>query len=242
MSAVRKICVVTGSRAEYGLMYWLLKAIQADAELQLQLLVTGMHLSPEFGLTWQQIVADGFAIDRKVEMLLSSDSVVGICKSMGIGLIGIADALQELQPEILVVLGDRFEILVAVQAAMIQRIPIAHIHGGELTEGAVDDSIRHAISKMAHLHFTATEVYKHRVIQLGEQPHRVFNVGAPGLDNLYRQALLNRSELENALGFSFAKQNLLVTFHPVTLENNSSVEQFTQLFLLKLMPMLMDAV
>ncbi|WP_347988738.1 UDP-N-acetylglucosamine 2-epimerase [Methylomonas sp. AM2-LC] len=225
----RKICVVTGSRAEYGLLHWLLKAIQADTELQLQLLVTGMHLSSEFGLTWQQIVADGFEIDHKVEMLLSSDSVVGICKSMGVGLIGVADALQDLQPDILVVLGDRFEILVAAQAAMIQRIPIAHIHGGELTEGAVDDSIRHAISKMSHLHFTSTEGYKRRVIQLGEQPHRVFNVGAPGLDNIYRQPLLNRLELENALGFSFAKHNLLVTFHPVTLENNSSVEQFTQL-------------
>ncbi len=229
--AARKICVVTGSRAEYGLLYWLLKAIQEDTDLHLQLVVTGMHLSAEFGLTWQQIVSDGFTIDRKVEMLLSSDTSVGISKSMGVGLIGFADTLNELQPDLLVVLGDRFEIFVAVQAAMNQRLPIAHIHGGELSEGAVDDAIRHAISKMAHLHFTAAEVYRRRVIQLGEQPRYVFNVGSPGLDNVYRLSLLERTELENVLGFKFGKRNLLVTFHPVTLENATVSEQFGQLLL-----------
>lgn len=229
--AARKICVVTGSRAEYGLLYWLLKAIQEDTDLHLQLVVTGMHLSAEFGLTWQQIVSDGFTIDRKVEMLLSSDTSVGISKSMGVGLIGFADTLNELQPDLLVVLGDRFEIFVAVQAAMNQRLPIAHIHGGELSEGAVNDAIRHAISKMAHLHFTAAEVYRRRVIQLGEQPRYVFNVGSPGLDNVYRLSLLERTELENVLGFKFGKRNLLVTFHPVTLENATVSEQFGQLLL-----------
>ncbi len=227
----RKICVVTGSRAEYGLLYWLLKELQADTELELQLVVTGMHLSPEFGLTWQQIAADGFTISRKVEMLLSSDTPAGISKAMGLGLIGFADALAELEPDLLVVLGDRFEIFAAVQAAMNQRIPIAHIHGGELTEGAVDDAIRHAITKMSHLHFTSTEVYRQRVVQLGEQPDRVFNVGAPGLDNVYRLPLLGKEALEQVLGFKFGKRNLLVTFHPVTLESKTATQQFEQLLL-----------
>ncbi|OAI06606.1 UDP-N-acetylglucosamine 2-epimerase [Methylomonas methanica] len=225
----RKICVVTGSRAEYGLLYWLLKELQADTELELQLVVTGMHLSPEFGLTWQQIAADGFSISRKVEMLLSSDTPAGISKAMGLGLIGFADALADLEPDLLVVLGDRFEIFAAVQAAMNQRIPIAHIHGGELTEGAVDDAIRHAITKMSHLHFTSTEIYRQRVIQLGEQPSWVFNVGAPGLDNVYRLPLLDKEQLEQVLDFKFGAHNLLVTFHPVTLETATATEQFEQL-------------
>jgi GDP/UDP-N,N'-diacetylbacillosamine 2-epimerase (hydrolysing) len=225
----RKICVVTGSRAEYGLLYWLLKEIQTDPDLELQLIATGMHLSPEFGLTWQQIAADGFMISRKVEMLLSSDTPVGISKSMGLGLIGFADALADLKPDLLVVLGDRFEIFAVVQAALNQRLPIAHIHGGELTEGAVDDAIRHAITKMAHLHFTSTETYRQRVIQLGEQPDRVFNVGAPGLDNIYRLPLLEKEQMEQALDFKFGKRNLLVTFHPVTLETATATEQFAEL-------------
>ena len=225
----RKICVVTGSRAEYGLLYWLLREIQDDAELELQLVVTGMHLSPEFGLTWQQIADDGFVINRRVEMLLSSDTPVGVGKAMGLGLIGFADALNELQPDIVVVLGDRFEIFAATQAAMNLRIPIAHIHGGELTEGAVDDAIRHAISKLSHLHFTAAESYRQRVIQLGEQPDRVFNVGAIGLDNIYRLPLLDKQALEAAIDFKLGHRNLLVTFHPVTLEKASAEEQLTQL-------------
>lgn len=227
--AMRKICIVTGSRAEYGLLYWLLKEIQDDADLELQLVATGMHLSPEFGLTWKQIELDGFTIQRKVEMLLSSDTPVGIAKSIGLGVIGFADALDALQPDVLVVLGDRFEIFAACQAAMAHRIPIAHIHGGEITEGAIDDAIRHAISKMAHLHFTSTERYRQRVIQLGEQPQHVFNVGAPGLDNIAKLQLLDRQQLEQAIDFKLGKRNLLVTFHPVTLEKTTAVAQFEQL-------------
>lgn len=225
----RKICVVTGSRAEYGLLYWLMKEIQDDSALELQVIVTGMHLSPEFGLTWKQVEQDGFIIHRKVEMLLSSDTPVGISKSIGLGVIGFADALEYLQPDLLVVLGDRFEIFAACQAAMVHRIPIAHIHGGEITEGAVDDAIRHAITKMSHLHFTATESYRQRVIQLGEQPQRVFNAGAPGLDNIFRLQLLDKPQLEQAIGFKLGKRNLLVTFHPVTLENATAASQFGNL-------------
>ncbi|WP_427500930.1 UDP-N-acetylglucosamine 2-epimerase [Methylomonas sp. MED-D] len=227
--AARKICVVTGSRAEYGLLYWLLNEIQTDPDLTLQLVATGMHLSPEFGLTWRQIEADGFSIARKVEMLLSSDTPTGISKAMGLGLIGFADAFGELNPDIVVVLGDRFEIFAAAQAAMNLRIPIAHIHGGELSEGAVDDAIRHALTKLSHLHFTAAEVYRQRVIQLGEQPQRVFNVGAPGLDNIARLPLLDRAGLEQAIDFKLAERNLLATFHPATLEAETAAEQFQQL-------------
>jgi len=227
--ARRKICVVTGSRAEYGLLYWLMKEIQDDSALELQVIVTGMHLSPEFGLTWKQVEQDGFIIHRKVEMLLSSDTPVGISKSIGLGVIGFADALECLQPDVLVVLGDRFEIFAACQATMTHRIPIAHIHGGEITEGAVDDAIRHAITKMSHLHFTATESYRQRVIQLGEQPQRVFNAGAPGLDNIFRLQLLDKPQLEQAIGFKLGKRNLLVTFHPVTLENATAASQFGNL-------------
>jgi len=227
--ARRKICVVTGSRAEYGLLYWLMKEIQDDSALELQVIVTGMHLSPEFGLTWKQVEQDGFIIHRKVEMLLSSDTPVGISKSIGLGVIGFADALECLQPDVLVVLGDRFEIFAACQATMTHRIPIAHIHGGEITEGAVDDAIRHAITKMSHLHFTATESYRRRVIQLGEQPQRIFNVGAPGLDNIFRLQLLDKPQLEQAIGFKLGKRNLLVTFHPVTLENATAASQFGNL-------------
>lgn len=227
--AKRKVCVVTGSRAEYGLLYWLMKEIQSDSALELQVIVTGMHLSPEFGLTWKQIEQDGFIIDRKVEMLLSSDTPVGISKSIGLGVIGFGDALDYLQPDLLVVLGDRFEIFAAVQAAMTHRIPIAHIHGGEITEGAVDDAIRHAITKMSHLHFTATESYRQRVIQLGESPQCVFNSGAPGLDNIFRLKLLDKPQLEEAIDFKLGKRNLLVTFHPVTLEKATAATQFEHL-------------
>lgn len=214
---MRKICVVTGTRAEYGLLYWLMKEIQADGDLQLQLVVTGMHLSPEFGLTYKIIEQDGFVIDAKVEMLLSSDTPVGVAKSLGLGVIGFADVLERLQPDQLVVLGDRYEILAAVQAALAARIPVAHIHGGETTEGAIDESIRHAITKMSHVHFVAAEPYRARVIQLGEQPDRVFNVGAPGLDNIRRLQLLDRERLEEAIGFKLGTLNFLVTYHPATL-------------------------
>lgn len=225
----RRVCVVTGSRAEYGLLYWLMKEIQASPVLDLQLIVTGMHLSPEFGLTYQNIEADGFHIDARVEMLLSSDSPTGIAKSIGLGVIGFADAFERLKPDIVVVLGDRFEIFAAAQAALVARIPIAHLHGGETTEGAIDEAFRHAITKMAHLHFTATEEYRARVVQLGESPDRVFNVGAAGIDNINRLQLLDRADMERELGFKFGKKNLLVTFHPVTLENASAENQFREL-------------
>lgn len=225
----RKICIVTGSRSEYGLLYWLMRDIEHDPELCLQTIVTGMHLSPEFGLTWQHIQQDGFQIQQKVEMLLSSDTPIGNAKSLGLGVIGFTDALTQLEPDILVVLGDRFEIMAASQAAMMLRIPIAHIHGGEITEGAIDDAIRHAITKMAHLHFTATETYRKTVIQMGEAPERVFNVGAPGLDHLYRSTLLDKHQLEKDLKFTFGKRNALVTFHPATLSSTTSTEQFQQL-------------
>ena len=214
---MRKICVVTGTRAEYGLLYWLMKEIEADPGLQLQVIATGMHLSPEFGLTYRQIEADGFDIDAKVEMLLSSDSPVGIAKSIGLGVIGFADALAALRPDVMVVLGDRYEILAAAQAAMVARIPIAHIHGGETTEGAIDESIRHALTKLSQLHFVAAEPYRRRVLQLGEDPACVFNVGAPGVENLRRLQLMDPKALEDSLGFDLSSPLFLVTYHPATL-------------------------
>ena len=229
MTTKRKICVVTGTRAEYGLLYWLLKEIKAADDLQLQLAVTGMHLSPEFGLTYKQIEKDGFNIDYKVDMDLSSDSEIGICKSIGLGVAGFAEAYTELQPDLLVVLGDRFEMFSAVSAAMIYRIPVAHIHGGESTEGLIDESIRHSISKMSHLHFVAAEPYRQRVIQLGEQPDSVFLVGGLGIDNIKRLQLLDRAALEASLDFKLGPKNLLITFHPVTLETDTAASQVEEL-------------
>lgn len=212
----KRISVFTGTRAEYGLLYWLMKDIQASEKLTLQVIVSGMHLSPEFGETWRQVEADGFPVDAKVEMLLSSDTPVGVVKSMGLGAIGFADALDRLRPDILVVLGDRFEALAIVQAALIMRIPVAHLHGGELTEGAYDDAIRHAITKMASLHFTSTEAYRRRVMQMGEAPASVFNVGAVGLDHLLRTPAMDPEALSGSLGFVLCKPYFLVTYHPVT--------------------------
>ncbi|HJL78903.1 MAG TPA: UDP-N-acetylglucosamine 2-epimerase [Candidatus Marinimicrobia bacterium] len=225
----RTICIVTGSRAEYGLLYWLIKEIQEDSDFELQIIGTGMHLSPEFGLTYRQIEDDGFKIDKKIEMLLSSDTPVGISKSMGLGIIGFAEAYEELNPDIVVLLGDRFEIYSAVAAAMIARIPIAHLHGGETTEGAFDEAIRHSITKMSHLHFTSTEEYRKRVIQLGENPERVFNVGAIGIENIQKLPLLSQEDLESEIGFSLGQQCLLVTYHPVTLEQATAQMQFQNL-------------
>lgn len=225
----RKICVITGTRADYGLLRWVMQGIKDDSDLTLQVIATGMHLSPEFGLTYREIEQDGFQIDLKIEMLTSSDTSVGIAKSMGLGLIGFADALNELKPDLIVVLGDRFEIFAAVSAALVARIPVAHLHGGETTEGAFDESLRHSITKMSHLHFVAAEVYRQRVIQLGEQPERVFLVGGLGVDNIKRLTLLNRSELEASLGFKLAQKNLLVTFHPVTLETATASDQMAEL-------------
>lgn len=225
---MKKICVVTGTRAEYGLLYWLMKAIEQDLDLQLQVIVTGMHLSPEFGLTYKEVEKE-FKIDKKVEMLLSSDTSVGISKSMGLAQISLADAYEELQPDLVVLLGDRYEIFSAASAAMIARIPIAHLHGGETTEGAFDEAIRHSITKMSYWHFTAAEVYRQRVIQLGESPDRVFNVGGLGIENIKRLKLLSKSEFEESIGFNLAERNLLVTYHPVTLENHSASTQFQAL-------------
>jgi UDP-hydrolysing UDP-N-acetyl-D-glucosamine 2-epimerase len=229
MTDKRTICVVTGSRADYGLLYWLMREILADLDLQLQVIVTGMHLSPEFDLTYRAIEADGFVIDAKVEMLLSSDTPVGIAKSMGLGIIGFADALDRLRPDILVLLGDRYEILAAAEAALVARIPIAHIAGGDVTEGAFDEAIRHSITKMAHLHFVTNAASARRVRQLGENPESIFNVGSPGVDFIKRTKLFSRRELEDALDFQFKTRNLLVTFHPVTLETEPAQTQFQEL-------------
>jgi GDP/UDP-N,N'-diacetylbacillosamine 2-epimerase (hydrolysing) len=226
---IRKICVITGTRAEYGLLRWVMQGIKDDAELTLQIIATGMHLSPEFGLTYREIEKDGFRIDRKVEMLTSSDTSVGIAKSMGLGLIGFADALNDLKPDLIVVLGDRFEIFAAVSTALVARIPVAHLHGGETTEGAFDEAIRHSITKMSHLHFVAAEKYRQRVIQLGEQPDKVFLVGGLGIDNIKRLKLLERPALEASLDFKLGRKNLLITFHPVTLETATATDQMTEL-------------
>lgn len=225
----RKIAVVTGTRAEFGLLFWLIKEIQEDSNLELQLLVTGMHLSPEFGLTFRDIEEAGFPIAEKIEVLMSSDTPIGISKCIGLGTISFGETLSRLAPDIVVLLGDRFEIFSAATAAMIARIPIAHIHGGETTEGLIDEPIRHSITKMAHLHFTSTELYRKRIIQLGESPDRVFNTGAPGLDNIYKLSLLTREEFEKAINFKLGKLNFLITFHPVTLENNTAGIQFREL-------------
>jgi UDP-hydrolysing UDP-N-acetyl-D-glucosamine 2-epimerase len=213
----RKICIVTGSRAEYGLLFWLLKEVQSDEHLELQLVVTGAHLAPEFGLTADAIRADGFPVAATVEMLVASDSAVGVAKSIGLGIIGFADAFDRLRPDVVVVLGDRYEIFAAVQAAMTARIPIAHIHGGEITEGAIDEQIRHALTKLAHLHFVSAELHRRRVIQMGEGPDTVYLVGAPGLDNLVLLPLLDRSGTEAMLDMVLADPTFLVTYHPATL-------------------------
>ncbi len=225
----RKICVITGTRADYGLLRGVMQGIKNDVDLNLQIIATGMHLSPEFGLTFKAIEDDGFEIERKVEMLTSSDTPVGIAKSMGLGMIGFADAFNELKPDLIVVLGDRFEIFAAVSAALVARIPVAHLHGGETTEGAFDEAFRHSITKMSHMHFVAAAEYKQRVIQLGEQPEHVFLVGGLGIDNINNLTLLDRYALEADLGFKFGKKNLLITFHPVTLENASAATQMQEL-------------
>ncbi|PWK26173.1 UDP-N-acetylglucosamine 2-epimerase (non-hydrolysing)/GDP/UDP-N,N'-diacetylbacillosamine 2-epimerase (hydrolysing) [Arcicella aurantiaca] len=226
---MKKICVITGTRAEYGLLSPLMKAIQNDDAFCLQILATGMHLSPEFGLTYQQIENDGFEISEKVEMLLSSDTSVGIVKSTGLGMIGYADALNRLKPDWLVILGDRYEAFAVATAAFLMKIPIIHISGGDVTEGATDDALRHSISKMSYLHFATTEEYRKRVIQLGEAPERVFNVGGIGIDNIVKMTLLTHEALSESVNFDLSKPYFLVTFHPVTLESQSSESQFQAL-------------
>lgn len=226
---IKKVAVFTGTRAEYGLLYWLLHDIQCDPQLQLQLLVSGSHLSPEFGETYKQIEKDGFYIDEKIEILLSSDSAVGTAKSIGVGILGFSDALSRLSPDAVVILGDRFEALAAAQTAMILRIPIIHLHGGEITEGAYDDAIRHAITKLSYLHGTSTEAYRQRVIQLGEAPERVKNVGAIGLDHLKRAQFMDVAGLSKSLNFELNKPYFLVTYHPVTLGDEPPETSFQAL-------------
>ena len=225
----RKICVITGSRSEYGLLRSVMQEIKDSSDLTLQVIATGMHLSPDFGLTFQEIEADGFQINHKVETLIGDDSPLGIAESMSKGLIGCAKAFHELKPNLIVVLGDRYEIVVAVLAALVAKIPVAHIHGGELTVGAFDDALRHSITKMSHLHFVAAEEYKERVIQLGEDPEKVFLVGGLGVDNINKLELLSKSELEDSLNLTFQEKSLLITFHPVTLEDANSASQMKEL-------------
>lgn len=222
----KTIAVLTATRAEYGLLQPIIRKLCDDDEFDARLVVTGAHLSPEFGLTYKEIIADGIVIDRKIEILLSSDSPVGISKSMGLAIISFAEYFEETSPDALMVLGDRYETLAVCCAAMNQQIPIIHLHGGETTEGAVDEAIRHSITKMSYLHFTATEEYRKRVIQLGEDPSRVFNVGAMGVENALNMPLLSKEELEQSIDFELDRKYAVVTFHPVTLDGNSAEQQF----------------
>lgn len=226
---MRKICVVTGTRAEYGLMSRLMRLIDESADTQLQIIATNMHLSPKYGNTYQEIERDGFRIDKKIPILedgkdTAKDTVISMSKALA----GFAEAYDELKPDMIVVLGDRYEILAATTAALIQRIPIAHIHGGEITEGAYDDAIRHSITKMSHLHFPSTEEYRKRIIQLGEQPDRVFYVGALGVENIKKFPLLQKEEIEELVNFKLNEKTILVTYHPVTLGNHTAEQDITE--------------
>lgn len=225
----RKFCIITGTRAEYGLFYWLMKEIETDQNLELQIIATNMHLSPEFGLTYKQIEADGFKINKKIENLLSSDTDISICKSTALTIISLPETLKELNPDIVILLGDRYETLAAAICAHFLKIPIAHISGGETTQGAIDEAIRHSITKMSSFHFTSTQEYQKRVIQLGENPKFVYNVGAIAIDNIKNLKLLEKEEFERQINFKLNKKNILITYHPVTLENISSEQQFTNL-------------
>lgn len=229
MAGKRRICVVTGSRAEYGLLYWIVHDLSIDPDIDMRLIVTGMHLSPEFGLTEEVIRQDGFSIDDRVEMLVSSDTPVGTAKSVGLGVIGFADALMRQQPDLLLLLGDRFEIFAAAQAALFANVPIAHIAGGDTTEGAHDEAIRHSITKIAHVHFVTNAVAARRVRQMGENPSNVLVVGSPGIDYIHRLELSDRATLQRELDCTFLARNILVTFHPVTLELNETERGFGEL-------------
>lgn len=223
---MKKICIVSGTRAEYGLLKPLMQELEQSPHFKLQIIATAAHLAPEFDSTYQLIEKDGFLIDEKVEMLLSADTGTSIAKSMGVGMIGYADALKRLQPDALVILGDRYEMLAVASTASVLKIPIIHLHGGEITEGAYDDAFRHAITKLSHLHFTSTETHRKRVIQMGEQPENAHNVGAIGIDNIRQLSLLSKEELEKELNLKFLKYNYQVTFHPETLSEISAKEQF----------------
>ena len=228
---MRKICVVTGSRAEYGILKGLMKAIKDDQELQLQIIATNQHLSKLQGETYKEIERDGFTIDYKVYMANDAalDNANTTAKAISRGVSGFADAFDTLQPDLLLILGDRYEMLAVASTALIYKIPIAHLHGGEITEGAFDDAIRHAITKMSHLHFTSTEAYRKRVIQLGEQPDRVFNIGALGVENIMKTEFMSKDEIEQSLNFKMTDKCFLCTYHPVTLSNMSSETQVMNL-------------
>lgn len=224
-----KVCVVTGSRAEYGLLQWVMHDLREDDAFELQVVVAGGHVSPQFGLTWREIERDGFPISAKVEMLLAGDTPVATAKAMALGTIGFAEAFDRLAPDLVMILGDRFEMLAAAQAALVARIPIAHIAGGDTTEGAFDEAIRHSITKMAHLHFVTNDDAARRVRQLGENPAHIHAVGSPGLDHLHRTRLLDRAGFAQAIGFELRPRNLLVTFHSVTLDDKPADEPFAEL-------------
>tara|TARA_B100001248_G_C27397534_1_gene466742 strand:- start:1298 stop:2461 length:1164 start_codon:yes stop_codon:yes gene_type:complete len=225
----RKICIVTGSRAEYGLLRSIIKLVDKSPQLELQLVVTGMHLSSEFGFTVKEILDDNFFISKKLETLLSSDTPIGVSKSIGLGIIGFSETLEDLKPDLILLLGDRYEILSIAICALIAKIPIAHISGGEITEGAIDESIRHSITKMSSIHFVAAEEYKKRVIQLGEDKTKVFNVGGLGAETINKFNLLTKNQLEKDLKFKFNSKNILITFHPETLDENSKEDQIDNL-------------
>lgn len=225
----RRICAVTGSRADYGLLYWPMRLIAEAEEFELQVVATGMHLSPAFGETWRQIREDGFPIDAKVEMLLSGDTGVAIAKSVGLGIIGFADALEKLQPDLMLILGDRFEILAAAQAALFAKVPVAHLCGGDVTEGAFDESIRHAITKMSHLHFPTNAGAAARLIAMGENPDHIHVVGSSGLDRIRRMPFMRREDFFDAIGLAPRSHNLMVALHPTTLESSSALDQAEEL-------------
>lgn len=224
-----RVCIVTGTRAEYGLLYWLMKTIEQTPDFTLQVVATAMHLEKAFGHTVDLIRKDGFTVDAEVPMQLSSDKSAAIAKSTGLGMIGLADAFERLKPDVVVLLGDRFETLAAAATAAMMRIPVAHIHGGEISEGSIDDAMRHAITKLSQLHFVAAEPFRRRVIQLGEAPERVFTVGALGVDNLACLTLPDRTALAARLGLDIDRPLFLITYHPATLGDADPLKALAEL-------------
>src|SRR5580693_7364370 len=213
----RKIAVITTSRADYGHLYWPLRDLSENEKVDLKIIALGSHLSPEFGNTFQEIVNDGFTIDSRIECLLSSDSDVGMAKTIGMAMLGLADLFGQMRPDLLLLIADRYEMLAPASVALALRIPIAHIEGGEISEGAIDDAVRNALTKMSHIHFTSTHAARERVIAMGEEEWRVHRAGAPSLDHLRRSRLLGVDELEERLGIALKHPTVLVAYHPVTL-------------------------
>lgn len=226
---MKKIVILTATRAEYGLLEPIIKKLQRDSEIDVRVVATGAHLSPEFGMTVNEIKSDGIVVDKEIDILLSSDSQAAISKSMGVAMISFADYFAECKPDALMVLGDRYETLAVSITALNAQIPIIHLHGGEATEGAIDEAVRNAITKLSYLHFTSTEVYRNRVIQMGEAPDRVYNSGALGVENALCTSLMSKEELEKSLGCSLGERFAVLTFHPVTLENHTAESQVNEL-------------